>query len=70
MKLRELLQQIEDTGIDQEELLDMDIKIKIPESCGNYKIITSPKKVSANRTWDNVSKVRKGIITLDCNFIG
>ena len=72
MTVKELLDAIETTieePVTLDELMDMEVKIRVPHSTGQYTINTTPKRVDCIPRWDNVDKKNKGILTIDCNYI-
>lgn len=46
MKLRELLSQIERIPVATETLMDMDIKLRVPDGSGTFSVDVSPSEVS------------------------
>lgn len=46
MKLRELLSQIECIPVGTETLMNMDIKLRVPDGSGTFSVDVSPTEVS------------------------
>lgn len=46
MKLRELLSQIERIPVATETLMNMDIKLRVPDGSGTFSVDVSPSEVS------------------------
>lgn len=69
--LGQLLKMIQDqvTVEDESELLDMEVSIRVPHSCGQYCVNTYPQAIKTDKSWNNTTKKHTTKITLECGFI-
>lgn len=54
---------------DEKELLDMEVSIRVPHSCGTYCTYTYPKGIKTDTKWNNITKKNTTAIILECGYI-